>query len=77
MFEQSENVAIAHLVGARNYPAAVFKPFHTKTLYQTQTPPLHVTNISQFDQSEAIFEMSCGIIGSQSNYLLCGMWPMQ
>jgi hypothetical protein len=33
-----------------------------KTLYQTQTLPLHVTNFSQFDQSEATFEMSRSII---------------
>ena len=39
-----------------------FQTLPYKTLYQTQTPPLHVTNFSRFDQSEATFEMSCSII---------------
>ena len=41
-----------------------------KTLYQTETPPLHVTNFSRFDQSEATFEMSCGIIPSMTRLTL-------
>ena len=34
-----------------------FQTLPYKTLYQTQTPPLHVTNFSRFDQSETTFEM--------------------
>ena len=30
-------------------------------IIQPQTPPLHVTNFIRFDQSEATFEMRCGI----------------
>ena len=45
-----------------------FQTLPYKTLYQTQTPPLHMTYFSRFDQSEATFEMSCGIIPSELNY---------
>ena len=54
--------------GMAELSRSCFQTLPYKTLYQNQTPPLHVTNFRQFDQSEATFEMSCGIIRMAAHF---------